>query len=1426
MKAKEPMMSLLHKLFGSFRRVALAISLVTLPGLVLPVWAQSDLTRIFEPGMILQDRSGDGVVDFVNASIVLGDVPSPAIVAAAADIAARLGHETLAMNIPLNTRLSGSGQAACVGCILIGRGAVESAGLSMSEAGLNALGEGEGLVAAVEVRGQSYLVVAGADEAGTRAAAHAFAGRLPRLWEPKAPKLDELVADLRKVFASHGITVVSMQVPSVHVRSGGTAFSSITIEAEVASAADVAAVRAALQRLATDTSREGSEGEHTLSYPGVELLVIRLTASGAKPTSVELPRARAEAVRADAPVGRRPGSGSKAKLDLSSLYSIEGFFGDAGSNLIPDRLDVLLSPAGEGINGTIDLAARIGLESTGLSLPVAKPPDALGEPDSEPTLVLIGTHHPLLDQLVEKEKLPALTVEPGQGLIQVVRKAFGEKSAVLITGGDAAGSERALRQVAERFPYIWDRGKDRTTLDDVEEDVGRFVSLRSPAGQASAALYRLDGIAQDLSALDLEWARVRIHVEKAEEGLADFVEREGPRLFKGASVNVVVENLDVQLATPLITEEVEIPSEVDEFWRIFRAEVLPAVRRRQPVVIETRLSEPPEVRALLEKQVRAALLEAGAAEQGTRVTALSAYKQALSWATDVVRPQLVGQAIEQVTIRFAEIGPPPEWTQQAMYAPTRWLLEIFPVDELLARELDLKLSQFRFEKMPIGSPAYEMIVTAPGGREIFRDTFEPKFVVRPFFDRFPEYEKVRVTTGWITASVGGKSVVDRRIVTDLERFWDHYQGKTLPAIYDYVMALHEGRPEPKDAPYFGELTVDVTLSEPDYELGIDKERIAPMGSLQNEIYFATLHFFDVFGRHATGQSLAYPGRVIPIVRPKGDGQTGKASIRFTGFASPRPAVVVEYRERGGNEGSRRIDLRPVTVDRPEALAALVRDGRAGLEQLHVRIKVDTERDERELLIRRARTDRVESTIMSAQQVTAMTDHLGRLRSAGLYLDALAYHGLDELRIAAGWIHDVDVARQAVSRLEPNGRPAAWPDVRAYQQHTSAKEGGPLVQWETPIPPSEAYGILARMEAFPEATVYKMGESYLGKDIWAMDLMPPVEATHWSHAKATTFKPTVIYSARQHANEVSSTSHVLKLAELLLTDPDFRAKLNRVNVVVHPITNPDGAQLAYDLYKITPDYTLHAGYLGSLGVDVTSAQWDSDPIYPESTIRPTLWRTWLPDIFLNPHGYPSHEWVQVFSAYAAWVRARNTEARGWWGMRGWFMPGFSYLDDARHPRHKEAAFTIRDYITRNINAVPEVRALNERAYARYQRYGVDQDFENFKMDLTDDVLLYTSIKGARGTPNRGDFMSRQPNVTIWTGSTEAPDETAHGEWLELVATAGLQWGKAILQYLVDGNHQVERRAEAFHGGVSLSMNRPRPPKPAEKAATTTEPEVDR
>ena len=172
-----------------------------------------------------------------------------------------------------------------------------------------------------------------------------------------------------------------------------------------------------------------------------------------------------------------------------------------------------------------------------------------------------------------------------------------------------------------------------------------------------------------------------------------------------------MQNLDVQKGRALVNDDFEIPSEVDEFWTKLRAKVIPGLKKKPAVTVEARLSEPPEVRRQIEQQARAELIKAGADEKATTVTVLSAYKQGYSWLYDVVRPALEGKAVDQITIRFAEIGPPAGWKQQGMYAPTRWLLELYPIDEILASELKIDLKNIHFEMAPIGSPAYEVIAT-------------------------------------------------------------------------------------------------------------------------------------------------------------------------------------------------------------------------------------------------------------------------------------------------------------------------------------------------------------------------------------------------------------------------------------------------------------------------------------------------------------------------------------------------------------------------------------------------------------------------------------------------------------------------------------------------------------------------------------------
>ena len=339
---------------------------------------------------------------------------------------------------------------------------------------------------------------------------------------------------------------------------------------------------------------------------------------------------------------------------------------------------------------------------------------------------------------------------------------------------------------------------------------------------------------------------------------------------------------------------------------------------------------------------------------------------------------------------------------------------------------------------------------------------------------------------------------------------------------------------------------------------------------------------------------------------------------------------------------------------------------------------------------------------------------------------------------------------------------------------------------------------------------------------------PTPAVLRSWAKETTLKASIVYSGRQHANEVSSTSHILKLGEQLVTDADTRALLKQVNVVLHPITNTDGAELSVQLAEITPNNMLHPGYHGALAADVSTGQTETDPVYPESRTRRQLLEQWLPDAFLNPHGYPSHEWVQPFSEYSGWVTNRQgaNNGRTWWIPRGWFT-SLAYLRDETHPYSEKITYEIRDRIVAAERAVPGLLDLETRMNSRYERFGQRWQPDNMQQPMVDGIRIYMGLKGSGGgrggggnagaagnaAPGSGGVGGISPDVTWDSGYTEAPDETAHGDYMKLMASAGLAFDRVHLEYLAHGKLRVNRTEREQGGKVTWRVERLRPTLPA-------------
>ncbi len=444
---------------------------------------------------------------------------------------------------------------------------------------------------------------------------------------------------------------------------------------------------------------------------------------------------------------------------------------------------------------------------------------------------------------------------------------------------------------------------------------------------------------------------------------------------------------------------------------------------------------------------------------------------------------------------------------------------------------------------------------------------------------------------------------------------------------------------------------------------------------------------------------------------------------------------------------------------------------------------------------------IDRQFLNVELLEGMLRSLRDLHRAGLMEETLSWDGVQELALDFRLEKDSTYQKTVVLPRSQNPKSTDNPRLTAG---TWTYSGEPLVQWETPISIEENEDLLAKLGTFPGVNVYYLTNSFLGNRVWAADFLPPHEAEYVSQAKLNALKPTLFVSGREHANEVSSTSHILKLGELLVTDSAYRAMLDKVNVVLHSVTNPDGAALAYERQLVNPDHMLHAGRPGALGSDATSGGSSDDPLYPESKARQMIREAWLPDIYLNPHGYPSHEWVQYFAGYSAWARGRRVGPRTWWVPRGWFIPGFSWVEDEENPDYQTAQFAILDSMAAAMTGNPEVDAMNRRLYARYKKYG-EQDRDGFTEYFHNGMVVSMRL---RGTESIGNGLN-SPRITYFSVTTEAPDETARGEWMDVMAQAGLAHTTSVLRYLANGEFEVEREAEAFDEAVVRKVFRLKP-----------------
>ena len=150
------------------------------------------------------------------------------------------------------------------------------------------------------------------------------------------------------------------------------------------------------------------------------------------------------------------------------------------------------------------------------------------------------------------------------------------------------------------------------------------------------------------------------------------------------------------------------------------------------------------------------------------------------------------------------------------------------------------------------------------------------------------------------------------------------------------MASYHGELRPDFVPPFDTLKIDFHLSEPEYELGIDKERISSLEALQEDTFYSTENFVNMIGDLEAGRSLTHVGRIIPIVHASDDGKDGHVRIEFYAKASGNPAVELRWTDAQGKRHEQKRDLWVLSGPmQPRLVGARVAAGEPGRRKPHL-----------------------------------------------------------------------------------------------------------------------------------------------------------------------------------------------------------------------------------------------------------------------------------------------------------------------------------------------------------------------------------------------------------------------------------------------------------------------------------------------------------
>jgi len=1329
----------------------------------------NSLSDVFAPGKGLLDKDGDGFPDHVGLYLIIPDDASSYEITSASDIAARANLESLVVDMDLlakdTSAVFNSKHSAFP--IIISH---DLSWIKKVFPGLNELPDElpshQGLVCvSTSKHGKIIMVTAGSKETLLKTS-RAFFLRWPYLWDiwgreqgVTYPKVEK---DIKTYLKPLHITIPEVNIISAlydfpdkessyetinRLEFNQDQIKSLTVELVFENTNDRNQAYKALQDLTVNHKR-GLETE-VLSYPGCAELSLCIK-SQMDSRTIKIPR-MGYPKRILTPSYKSPVR-IKVKendFDLIDMLSLSGIYSDKNQDRIPDDINTsLIVPEKGSLREIASFSSRLTLHTAGASFPLTYLDSEIEKPEELPNPIIIGKNNILFKKLIKTGKLIEPDLKPETAAVCIVSQAFNKSNAVVISGSDNSSLGKLIDYLSRVYPYFDAYEPGRLKLQDIPPSLEEFFKGKRGSTEGYF-LYKLKDITKKLNHKKIKTFSVDLCLPEKNKDYEDYIHKYLENALASEEINV--QSFSFEDSQTVFQMEKTFDWEADDACLRLKKFISSGQWSGRPLSISIGVSESPETREKIKKTVKE-MLEKNEINN-CRIDVLSSYKQGFFWLKEKVIPSLKSENTDHVVIQFSRFTDDLKRLKRFYADPYRWLQELYPIDDIITRETGIPLDKIIFEIKDEKGPTY----------------------VTSYLNVLPEWGTVVRTTGWLQIRDKEKIVLDTPIDSDLERFWDFYQSEVLASVYDYILKKTDNKPSFKKQPYFKRLLIEMWLSEPDYRLGLDQEIISSLEAMHDEIYFDTLDFLRGITDIQTEETdlpedssrYSAPGNVLPLIHPSTEGKMGKVSILFEDRRAQSPFMSISWSDDAGNTSKERIQFDPVEVKRLSTSVLLYDSEKNRVHSLTIEAEIEKEEHYLDLI--------------------EIIDSLKELTDQGILPPSFHFPNLNHLILK---IRHKDIFKE-------ESLPVSYDD--SEDQRTAKEkeaEDHDIVPTEEIISPEMCLDIVDRLSGFEPIHSYIGGRSYEGKKIPVIEMHSPADR-YTSLQRLITFKPTLYCNGRQHANEVCSTNYILKFAELVAKNDEYMSFLKKINFVFHPMENPDGAELAYKLQKLTPFHSLHAGRYSTLGIDIGHQVNADHPILPEAKVRKNLYDRWLPDIHLNLHGYPSHEWVQPFSDYTPFL------FRDYWVPRGWFVY-YRTLSLPIYEKWKKAGEELKKYIIEGLHSTENIRLSNKSLYDRYFRWAARWHPHMNNLEIQGGVNIYSK----RQSPAESKLTERR-KITFAEETPELMDETAQGKWLDFLVEQGLAYIKAHALYLSESTCQVSRIEEEIKNKIYIQFIRSRP-----------------